>query len=141
MKEKSTKKNKKSAGSSGGGAQQFLVWHGEKIVVGIVVVVALWFAMQGLGYQTLSWQPSALEEDASAAETAIRNSTRDAGDEDIELFDFAEFAKQIRDPIPSQPYRIPPSALWNPGGFSSSPQTGAGGGGGGGAWSSQMQDF
>jgi len=135
---KSTKK-KKIGGNSGGGAQQFLIWHGEKIVVGIVVVVALWFAMQGLGYQTLTWQPSALEEDATAAETAIRNSTRDAVDEEIERFDFAEFATQIRDPIPTQPYRIPASALWNSEGFSSSP-TGAGGGGGGGGWS-QMQDF
>jgi len=134
---KSTKK-KKIGGSSGGGAQQFLLWHGEKIVVGVVVVVALWFAMQGLGYQTLSWQPSALEEDANAAETAIRNSTRDAGDEEIETFDFAELAEQIRNPIPTQPYRIPASALWNPGGFSSSPQTTGGGGSGSGSWS---QDF
>jgi len=110
MKSKSTKKKKSGGGD--GGAQQFLVWHGEKVVVGIVVVVALWFAMQGLGYQTLSWQPNALEEDANAAETAIRNSTRAAEDEEIEIFDFKEFAAQIRNPIPAEPYRF--IALWDP---------------------------
>jgi len=120
MKEKPTKKKKKSAGSSGGGAQQFLIWHGEKIAVGIVVVVALWFAMQGLGYQTLSWQPNALEEEATAADNAIRASTRDAEDEEIEIFDFAELAEQIRNPIPTGPYRNPAAALWYPSPFSAS---------------------
>ncbi|MCL2710903.1 MAG: hypothetical protein FWE95_08485 [Planctomycetaceae bacterium] len=108
------KKKKKSSGSSGGGAQQFLLLHGEKIAVGVVIVVALWFAVQGLGYQTLTWQPSALEEDASAAETAIRNSTRTAEDEGIEFFDHAAFAEQIKAPISGTPYRNPASALWNP---------------------------
>jgi len=114
-------KEKKSKGS-GGGAQQFLVWHGEKIVVGIVAVVALWFAMQGLGYQTLSWQPNALEEDASAAETAIKASTRSAEDEGIEFFDHAKFAEQIKAPISAEPYRN--SALWNPAVAPASVQTG-----------------
>jgi len=108
------KKKKQISSGSGGGAQQFLVLHGEKIAVGVVIVVALWFAVQGLGYQTLTWQPSALEEDASAAETAIRNSTRTAEDEGIEFFDHAEFAKQITERIPTGPYRNPVSALWNP---------------------------
>ena len=63
--------------------QQFLLWHGEKIIVGIIVVVALWFALKGLGYQTLSWQPSELERVANEAETAIRNNTRTAEDEEI----------------------------------------------------------
>ena len=103
----STKKT--SEGS--GGVQQFLVWHGEKIIVGILVVVALWFAMQGLGYRSLTWQPNALEDDASATETAIRNSTRTAEDEAIERFDHAAFAAQIRSPILTEPYRCP--AVWN----------------------------
>ena len=107
-------KKKKSSSGSGGGAQQFLVLHGEKIAVGFVVAVALWFAVQGLGYQTLSWQPGALEEDANAAETAIRNSTRTAEDEGIEFFDHAAFAEQIKAPISGTPYRNPGTALWNP---------------------------
>jgi len=114
---KSTKK-KKSGGGGIGGAQQFLVWHGEKIVVGIVVVVALWFAMQGLGYQSLPWQPNTLETDAGQAETRIRDNHRTAEDEGVEFFDHAEFAKQIREPIRTEPYRNPVAALWNPEGFS-----------------------
>jgi len=131
-----TKKKKKSGGSGDGGVQQFLIWHGEKIVVGGVVVVALWFAMQGLGYQTLSWQPNVLEENANRAETAIRNSERSAEDEEIEIFDFAEFAEQIRNPIPTGPYRNPTTALWYPAPFSASASQAGGGGG-----RFQSQDF
>ena len=116
------KKKKKSGGSGNGAAQQFLLWHGEKIAVGVVVVVALWFALQGLGYQTVPWQPSALEEYATQAETAIRNSTRTAEEEGVEFFDHADFAQQIRDRIPTDPYRNVRSdqqyILWNPEGFS-----------------------
>ena len=105
---KSTKTNK----SGVGGVQQFLIWHGEKIVVGVIAVVALWFAIQGLGYQTLTWQPSALEVDATDADTAIKGNTRTATDEGIETFDFATFATQIRTPISASPYRS--GALWMP---------------------------
>ena len=108
---------KKKSESSGGGAQQFLVWHGEKIVVGIVAVIALWFAVQGLvGYQTLSWQPNALEEDATAADTAIKASTRTAEAEGIELpeLDHKTFAAQIREQIKPEIYRNPNEALWHP---------------------------
>ena len=101
-------KSKKSSG----GAQQFLVWHGEKIVVGIIIVVALWFAMQGLGYQALTWQPEELSKDADAADAAIKASTRNADDEGIEIFDFAEFAGQIRQPVPAGPYRA--GEPWHP---------------------------
>lgn len=122
MKEKSTKK-KKSGGGSGGGAQQFLVWHGEKIAVGLVVVVALWFAVQGLGYQKLSWPSDALEKESAAAEAAIKESTRTAKDEGIEFFDHAKFADQIKAPISVAPYRG--TAVWNSAMFTSSSPLGA----------------
>jgi hypothetical protein len=110
---KSPKKTKKksSGHSGGGGAQQFLIWHGEKIAVGIVVVIALWFAAQGLGRQSLSWRPEELEEVATAAEKAIKESTRSAEDEEIKLFDYAAYAEQIKEPIPAEPYR---TQNWNP---------------------------
>ena len=93
--------------------QQFLLWHGEKIIVGIVVVVALVFAWTGLfGYQTLSWQPSELERVANEAETAIRNNTRTAEDEDIQIFDYMTFASHIRVPILAIPYRS--ESAWMP---------------------------
>jgi len=110
-------KKKKSEGNSTGEAQRFLIWHGEKIVVGIVVVVALWFALQGLGYQTLSWQPDDLVQKSSNAETNIKNSKRTAEDEfaganpPIVLVDYAAYAEQIKEPIPAEPYRS--ESQWN----------------------------
>jgi len=112
MKSKSTKKKSKVSSGGDNAVQQFLLWHSEKIVVGIVVVVALWFAMKGLGYQTLSWQPSELERVAGEAETAIRNNVRTAENEEIQIFDYAEFAKQIRVPVSSAPYRS--ESAWLP---------------------------
>ena len=103
MKSKST--GNKSQVSSGGAFQQFVLWHGEKIVVGIVVVVALWFALKGFGYQTLSWQPSALEEVSAAAEKAIKENTWMAENEGIQIFDYATYAGQMKETTPALPYR------------------------------------
>lgn len=119
MAEKATKKKKSvvSSGNSRGGAQQFLVWHGEKIAVGIVVVVALWFAIQGLGYQALDWKPDVIEKDATDASSAIAASTRTAKDEGVELPDpdHKIFAEQITRPVLPDPYRNPSESLWSPG--------------------------
>ena len=131
------KKKTRSSGSGTGGAQRFLIEHGEKIAVGVLAVVALWFALQGLGYQSLPWQPTALEEEATQAETAIRNNTRTAEDEGIEFVNHAEFAEQIREPIPADPYRNLRSGqqniLWNSEGFSGASAPGRSG--------SQSMDF
>ena len=111
---KSTKK-KKSQGSSGGGeVQQFFLWHGEKIVLPLIAVIALWFAVQGLGYQALLWQPSDLEGVADTAKREIDNSTRSAEDENLKNFDYAAHAEQIKKPVPGVPYRNPPGSEWNP---------------------------
>jgi hypothetical protein len=109
------KKKTKSSHNSGGGSQQFLVWHGEKIIVAAVVVVALWFALKGLGYPALSWTPNQLEEVSTAAQKAIRENTRTAEDEKIEVFDYAAYAEQIKSPISAQPYRT--EFQWNTTGF------------------------
>ena len=121
MASKSSKREK-----SGGGVQQFLVWHGEKIIVGIVVVVALVFVWQGLGYKTLSWQPNELETTADAARKAIEENTRIPKDEGVDVFDFSTYAEQIKERIPTDPYRS--SALWNP---SPIPSASSGSGGSG----------
>lgn len=106
-------KEKKGKGS-GGGAQQFFLWHGEKFVVVVIVVVALWFSMQGLGYlgQTVSWQPSDLEASAGEAEQAIKASTRTAEDEEMTPFDYAAYAEQIKQSVSADPYRA--RSVWNP---------------------------
>jgi len=105
------KKKKKSPSKSGGGVQEFFVWHGEKFVVAVVVVVALWLAWKGLGFSALSWAPGDLEKVSNDAQTAIRQSTRSAEDENIVLFDYEAHAKQIRLPISAEPYRT--ETRWN----------------------------
>ena len=117
---KSSKNRKKSKKRSGDGiAQQFLIWHGEKIVVGIVVVAALWLALMGLGYQAVPWQPDSLVRMAEEVRGGIDRSTRGAEDEDIKIFDYAEHAKQIRESIRDEPYRAftpwhPPFGAFSP---------------------------
>ena len=129
MKTPKKKKKKTKSSSSGGGAKDFIVWHGEKIAVSVVVVIALWIAFQGLGYlgQPLNWQPDELVRAATEADTAIRASTRNAGDEGIERMGVTEegeeieaidewghalHAQQIRDHISANPYRH--EQPWNP---------------------------
>jgi hypothetical protein len=125
---KKTKKKSKGS-SSGGGAQEFLVWHGEKIAVCFVAVIALWFAMQGLGYKSLTWQPEELEKTAGEAKTAIEASTRDAEAEigDFKIIDYSVYAEQIKKPINVEPYS---TKGWNPiPGLRSSGSSPASGGG------------
>jgi len=129
MKTSRKKKRSKSSNSTSGGAKNFIIWHGEKIAVGVVVVIALYVAFQGLGYlgQPLNWQPDELVRTATEADTAIRASTRNAGDEGIERMGVNEegeeieaigewghalHAQQIRNPISAAPYRHEQS--WNP---------------------------
>ena len=108
---KSTKK-KKNKGSDGK-ALQFLIWHGEKIVVGILVVVALWFAAGTLSYRSVKWSPDELEKIAKDTEDTIRQSRRTASDEKIEFFDYAAHADQVKEPISAAPY-YRTDRLWNP---------------------------
>ena len=107
------KKKKKSKGNSGG-AQQFLVWHGEKVAMGIVAVIALWLAFQGISYmgQKMTWPPSDLENASREAREAIERSTRTVEDEDLKIIDYAAYAEQIKEPIPAEPYGV--KAQWKP---------------------------
>ena len=105
----------KSSTKSGSGAKTFFIWHSEKIVVGVVVVAALFLAWKGINYQqAITWQASDLVGDATTAEDGIRKNQRTAANEGIDSFPYAEFAQQIRTPISTEPYRNPVSALWNP---------------------------
>ena len=113
MASKSTKKKSKGKGSSGG-AQQFLIWHGEKIVVGIIGALALLFAVQGLGYfvQKAPVKPDVLIADSGKAEADIRKGTRTAKDEEIDVFEYDKYAEQIKQPISVEPYST--GAVWKP---------------------------
>jgi len=106
-------KTKKSQGNVVDGVKQFFVWHGEKFVVAVVAVFALYLAMQGMGgYQTLSWPPRDLEETAETARNAIVNNERTAEHEDLTIFDYAEHAEQIKKTIDGEFYSHP--SVWNP---------------------------
>ena len=110
-----TSKSKKKSKQHGGGveqAQQFLIWHGEKIVTGIFLVVAVWFVLGALGHQTVSWVPNELVTMANETRNGIDESTRNAEDEGIKVSDHASHAEQIREPIRADGYsRISP---WHP---------------------------
>jgi hypothetical protein len=91
---------------------RFLMRHGEKITTGIVIVIAAGLALQTRNYQPLSWQPDDLEELADHTENTIKNSAHTLADEGIRIFDYAVYAEQIREQIPSEPYHS--DTAWNP---------------------------
>ena len=91
---------------------RFFVRHGEKIIAGIIVIAALWIALQGRGYHSLSWQANELEELVNRTEKTIKDGHYTLADEKINFFDYATYAKQIKEQIPSEPYRN--EAAWNP---------------------------
>ena len=108
-------KSQKKKSSDGNGAKDFLTWHGEKLVMPVIVIAALWIALQGLGYlgQPLPFQPEELERIARETETAIGANDRGAETEGVEIPnpDHAERASQIRTPINAEPYAV---GNWNP---------------------------
>jgi len=90
----------------------FLFRHGEKIVVAVVVLFALWIAQQGLDYRPLSWQPHTLVELAESIEKNIKNNTRTFADEGLKVFDYATYAEQIKEHILPIPYHC--ETAWKP---------------------------
>ena len=106
---KTIKKKKSKISSGGGGPQQFLILHCEKFVVVVIAVVALWFALQGLGFMgpQISWQPNVLIDDATAARTTIEGNMLLAADVmETEPVDHAANAGQMRSPVDATPYRF-----------------------------------
>jgi len=84
---------------------RFFVHHGEKLVAGALVVVAVWLALQVENFQPLSWQPGDLEKLVDTTEETIRNNVIVAEDKEVRVFDFAAYAEQIRKMVPFAPYR------------------------------------
>jgi hypothetical protein len=102
---KSSKKNK---GFSIEEAKQFLLWHGEKVVVGIIAVVAVWLALSGmgkLGLRPFAWRPSDLTSQASSIRGDIESSQYVVPEEKMKIIDYAILADQIKKPINELPYR------------------------------------
>ena len=91
---------------------QFLFRHGEKCAAGILIVAAVWFALQALNYQPLTWQPGDLTALSKDAEETINNNDYTIADENVMPFDYAVHAEQIRERIPFEPYQS--DAVWHP---------------------------
>ena len=91
---------------------RFLFRHSEKIAAGIMVLVALWFAVKGKDYKLLDWAPNELEELVDKTEEIIKSNKHSAVDKQIKIFDYATYAEQIRERIPSEPYRS--ESAWRP---------------------------
>ncbi|MDR0522437.1 MAG: hypothetical protein LBH00_11380 [Planctomycetaceae bacterium] len=107
-KKEPAKKPEKKAGSGNSGEQikQFFIYHGEKIAFAVFTAAALWLSVQGFGFQSLKWRANELEETAADAENGIRRSSRSAADENVKVFDYAQYAEQISKTIPLEPYQF-----------------------------------
>ena len=102
----------KNEGGSARKLLRFLVRHGEKIVAGVLVIGAIWLALNVLNYQPLPWKPSELEEMADHTEESIRNNELVLEDNEIRFFNYAASAEQIREKVPLVPYRG--DTAWHP---------------------------
>ena len=110
---KSTKKKKNKGG--GAGSQQFLLWHGEKIAVGVVIVLALWIAGQGFQFlgKPFTWTPDELETFAKNAKTEILKERKAIDEEGVGEANYATLAEQIKEPVKYGLYQA--GTWWNPG--------------------------
>ncbi|MCL2305390.1 MAG: hypothetical protein FWC43_08615 [Planctomycetaceae bacterium] len=107
-KTKPKKKNK-------AGIKEFFVYHVEKLVLGGVVIVSLWWAYSGLtGHKSLPWQPSALEQAADQAKQHIENSgvTPRQFDERLFIIEYDEKATWIKRDISQVAYAT--DRKWEP---------------------------
>jgi len=91
---------------------RFLVRHGEKIIVSIVLVTAAGIAFKAENFKPLSWRPHELVELTNDTENTIKNNGIEIAKDTVNIFDYATFAEQIRTRIPSEPYRS--DAEWKP---------------------------
>jgi hypothetical protein len=83
---------------------RFFVRHVEKLIAGVVILTAAGLALQTLNYRPLSWEAKELEALADSAENAIREGGQNLHI-DMEIFNYAKYAEQIKEWIPTEPYR------------------------------------
>ena len=91
---------------------RFLVRHGEKMIAGMLVLVAIGIALKTRNYTALPWKPDELVDLADNTETAIKEGTFSVVGGEVNIFNYAGHAVQIREQIPSEPYRN--DAEWKP---------------------------
>ena|GEM_PF-2505328 len=84
---------------------RFLIRHGEKFAVVLVVSLCISFILGIRDYQPLPWQPHELKESARDAETVILNNEDVESEGKMRMVDFASLAVQIKDQIALDSYR------------------------------------
>ncbi|MDR0392578.1 MAG: hypothetical protein LBH59_11760 [Planctomycetaceae bacterium] len=77
--------------------KQFLILHGEKFVVGLLVLFAIFFIYAGISsFTPLAWQPADLDKISQTSRTFIDANTRTATDEGITVFQYDKYAEWIK---------------------------------------------
>ena len=84
---------------------RFLARHGEKFVAGGILIAAVWIALQVRNHQSLSWQAGELEQLAAGIEETITKIDPILEERELRSFNYSAYAEQIRETIPSVPYR------------------------------------
>lgn len=94
--------------------KEFLVQHGEKVALAIVIPVALFLMSLGFTYAPPTWTPTDLEQVATRAEDHITKIERTAADEGVTIFDYDRLAQLIKleGGIRTQPYQT--KTFWRP---------------------------
>ncbi|MDR2170381.1 MAG: hypothetical protein LBP59_09585 [Planctomycetaceae bacterium] len=93
--------------------KQFLILHGEKIAVGLLVLTAVFFIYLGLtSYKSLAWQPGDLDNSSKQSRNFIDSNTRTALEEGITVFQYDKYAEWIKFGVKSELYQTP--TVWLP---------------------------
>ncbi|MDR2642664.1 MAG: hypothetical protein LBC74_07710 [Planctomycetaceae bacterium] len=93
--------------------KQFFILHVEKFVVGLLVLVAIFFIYVGVtSYKSLAWQPSELDKDSQMSRNFIDTNTRTATDEGIIPFQYDKYAEWIKYGVKLPLYETP--TVWLP---------------------------
>ncbi|MGL4941910.1 MAG: hypothetical protein ACRC46_01820 [Thermoguttaceae bacterium] len=102
------------AGNVSFNPKEFLIQHGEKVAIGVVIPIAIFLMSLGFAYSPPTWGPKDLEQVASKADTHITNIERSASDEGVATFEYDRLAQLIKleGGIRQQPYQT--KTLWRP---------------------------
>lgn len=90
----------------------FFIQHVEKMVLGVLVVVAMYVAYQGTLYEPLTWQPDDLKQLSASAKTTIEKSERSAADEGVKIIDYDTKATWIKVGVKPDLYQL--KVTWLP---------------------------
>ncbi len=99
-KEKQPKQKKQASGDN------FLLLHGEKILFGALVLLALWLMTRGSGLTPFTLTPDQVKDSASRAENTIRQSKVEPKDvdKDLNIYNYLGYASLIKSSLRADAY-------------------------------------